>query len=162
MTISPARRLEDSAASNPLCVVKLCRPAYFMASSLLFRKAMGIGANLINDPFPLFCWVPFSVNYSWFSMNSLIEREILPPRPMELYLPPLSRPCLSQSVNIYRICIGSNANLFKRRESAMARAILQSSVHTLVYPNLSCTLSPNFSSRSLNPFLKKGSFLNFS
>ena len=96
-------------------------------------------------------------------MNSLIESEILPPRPMKFSLPPLSRPCLSQSVNIYLICMASNVNLFKMRESAIARAILQSSVHTLVYPNLSCTyLSPSFSSRSLNPFMKNGSFLNFS
>ena len=46
-------------AYNPLWVVSDCNPEYLTASSTLFKYAIGTGASLINEPFPLLNWFPF-------------------------------------------------------------------------------------------------------
>ena len=96
---------------------------------------MGTGASLINEPFPLLNFSP-SLVYSFCSLkNSPIEIEILPPNPIEWGLPPLLSPCSSHIVNIYRIWMGSNSKFLRSRESAMHKAILQSSVQIPTFPD---------------------------
>lgn len=45
--------LQHYLASVPLCVVLLDCSEYFMASSCLSLKTMGMGASRMSDPLPL-------------------------------------------------------------------------------------------------------------
>ena len=63
-----------------------------MVSSMVEEKHMGMGANLINDPFPLLNLSPSSAYYVCFRANWCIEIEMFPPSPIEYSRPPLLSP----------------------------------------------------------------------
>lgn len=125
------RRRQHYLASIPLWVVLLCCSAAFIAFSSSLMKLMGMGASLINDPFPLLNSSPFSQKSSCLVWNYLVEMEILPPSPIEYCLPPLFIPWYSHIWNINRECLGLWSKLLRSKESAKAKAILQSSVQML-------------------------------
>lgn len=96
---------------------------------------MGIGANLINDPFPLLNLSFYAVKSSLCLQNSSIDIFMFPPKPIDCYRPPLLSPWYNHIWNIYLICLGANLNLFINKESATHKAMLQSSVQTPIFPN---------------------------
>ena len=114
-----------------------------------------MGANLINDPFPLLNRSPLSVYGLCSRLNSLIEMEMFPPSPIECGLPPLFSPCYSHSWKRYLICVGLKLKSLSNTLSAMHRPIDASSVHTPIKPCLPYLISSNPCLMMPRPFLVK-------